>query len=732
MAVEFKPVAEAALALASTLLPQWMGGKRQGHEWVGARKANGGIGDSWSVNLETGHWGAFSSGDKGGDLISLYAALNHIDQVAALKDVAAQVGMGGNSVRTMPLRPVKAPEEPPEPIPPDAPPLPTHPKRVAPAAVYAYGTAFRVARYDLPDGTKTFSQWTWRKGEWYGRAHPGPRPLYGVELLKQFPHAPVLIVEGEKCAHAAREVMLRYVCLTWAGGSQAVKKTDWTSLEGREEVIIWPDADEPGARAAAWIAGEIQGRVKHVRVIKPEADRPAGWDIADAIAEGWDAHKITLWAAEHVRTVEAPQAAPTAKPTPGQPVAIPVASQPAVSEPTAESAVVNWHSLGLDLSEGGTPHATLANTSLIIQAHPRTRGNIWYDLFTGKIMHTLYGPAPIEWCDGDDVDLTAWIQQTLRLPKINLAIVQAAVGHAARRNARNSLTDWLSSLKWDGVERLETWISDCLGCELTDYTMAVSRNFPLSMVARAFVPGCQVDSMPVLEGRQGRGKSSFLSIFGAPWYVALPVAFGDKDFLQAIQGNWLIEIPDMTGFSRREHTQILATITIRTDVYRPSYGRRTVSHPRSAVFAATSETDDYLQDARGRRRYWPVRCGAIDLDTLRAQRDQIFAEAVLKYREGATWYEMPEAADDEQLARATQDLWTDRVLDYCDNLWEESKRNPNVRITSSRILADAIELAVSKQDDGSKKRLARIMREAGWIQLRDKERRHWKKVERPS
>jgi putative DNA primase/helicase len=143
----------------------------------------------------------------------------------------------------------------------------------------------------------------------------------------------------------------------------------------------------------------------------------------------------------------------------------------------------------------------------------------------------------------------------------------------------------------------------------------------------------------------GRGKSKFLEVLGGEWYGSLTRAIGDPDFLQEIQGLWLVEIPDMTGFGRREHSVILATITIRVDRYRPSYGRRAENRPRACVLVATSETDDYLSDTRGRRRFWPLRCNHIDLDVLASQRPQIFAEAVARYKAGASWHEMPEETD---------------------------------------------------------------------------------------
>jgi putative DNA primase/helicase len=215
------------------------------------------------------------------------------------------------------------------------------------------------------------------------------------------------------------------------------------------------------------------------------------------------------------------------------------------------------------------------------------------------------------------------MQQQMQLHRMHLMLVQEAVMHAAECNQRNSLTDWLDSLVWDQNERLDTWLFDCLGAERNPYNDAVARNWPISMVARAYRPGCQVDTMPVLEGKMGRGKSRFLDVLADPWFAAIQIAFGEKDFFQAIQGRWLIEVPDMSGFSRREHTQILATITTRVDVYRKSHGRITEEHPRVTVFAATSENDEYLQDSRGRRRYWPLRCGDIDLDALHNQREPL-------------------------------------------------------------------------------------------------------------
>jgi putative DNA primase/helicase len=716
----------------AVLLPQWLGGGRKGHEWLGERRANGGLGDSWAVNLNTGNW-LHGAGDESGlDLVSLYAALNHLEPLAALKDVAAQVGIvEGRTASVLPREAAaKPPESKPEPIPADAPPIPDHPHHGAATASYRYGRAFVVARYDK-GGKKEFRPFTWRSGKWAAKGYPEPRPLYHLNQIAENPAAPVLIVEGEKCADIAAVTLRKYVCLTWSNGTNSVQKNDWKPLAARD-VIIWPDADEPGRKAAAWLAAHLSSICERVRVVDPK-DKPEGWDIADAVKEGMDSKAIAKWAGENIVTIPKPAPPAAVAPIDEPPRSpdmdsLPVAAEPDFSPPEDidPSAFVAWDSLGLDTNQGGLPHNTIANASRIIQMHPAMAGKIWYDAFRDKIYTSLGGAGTARaWTDGDDLNVAVFIQQQMKLNKFNLALVQSAVVHAARVNQRNSLTDWLDSLKWDGEPRLDMWLFDTLGVENNEYTQAVSINWPISMVARAYRPGCQVDTMPVLEGYQGRGKSTFLEILGGPWYKSLSMGFGDKDFLQAMQGAWLIEIPDMTGFGRREHSQVISTITIRTDEYRKSYGRHSESHPRACVFAATSETDDYLGDTRGRRRYWPLRCKDISLDVLRANREQLFAEAVVRYRNGATWYEMPAQADQEQLDRASEDIWTERMMIYVEHCVEN-----HITVTSSRILSDAIDMKLSQQGDGDKRRVARIMRDNGWSQVRDARGRRWRKIER--
>lgn len=726
MELSFPAVAQAALDHASTLLPEWMGGRRQGREWVGERKANGGIGDSWSVNLDTGVWACFASGIKGHDLIGLYAELNHVGQGAAAQAIVEQLHLEAVDIPRLPARlpPERAAERPWEPIPEDAPALLPHPHLGPPTATYRYGNRFWVTRHDTDVG-KSFLQWTWRNGHW-ARKGPGPnRPLFHVEQLAKHPAAPVLIVEGERCVERAAPILTGFVVLTWSGGAQAVKQSDWSCLAGRD-VIVWPDADAPGRAAAAIIATRLADQAQRVRVVNP-GDVEPGWDIADAIDEGWDLEPLTAFMRTHM--VDSVTLPPRAQSNDAPlPESMPAGSS-LVPEAPPESGPVSWSSLGLDSNEGGVPHPTLANASAILQLHRDFKARIWFDEFRGRIYHTLTSAVAQPWTDRDTRRVTVTIQQQLRLPKFQLSLVHEAITHAAESHPRHSLRDWLDSLVWDGVERLDIWLGDAAGVTLDEYTQAVGRNWLIGMVARAYHPGCKMDNMPVLEGVSGLKKTQFLQVLGGEWYRSLTMQFGEKDFLQALRGAWLVEIPDMAGFTRSEHTKVLATITTDVDSYRVPYGRVPEDVPRTCVFAATSETDDYLSDPRGKRRYWPIRCTDIDLNTLREQRPKLFAEAVQRYRQGIKWYEVPGAlAAQEQLDRTEPDEWTEDIL-RAANLWwtEYLRRTEGNKITAKRLLTLVLNIDLGDITTGQCRRVTAILRAAGWRRQRDGYGFYWLK-----
>lgn len=284
--IDFEGLAAQLLSQARTLLPQWLpGGKFNGREYV-CGDLNGGTGTSLSVNTETGLWSDFAKDDcEGGDLISLYAAINSLSQGEAAK------ALGGGST--------------PRPQPPAVNGMAAHlkhHKHGEPTGVWTYpdksGEAiFWVARYENGKG-KTFLPWIKRGDQYKSQSPRAPRPIYRLDKLAASPEAPVLIVEGEKAADAAQQLVgTRYIVTTWPHGSKAVSKVNWEHLAGRTKIHIWPDNDDTGIEAALEIAASVYADGVEVKIIDPKG-QPEGWDAADAVAEGWDWSQFVKWAGD--------------------------------------------------------------------------------------------------------------------------------------------------------------------------------------------------------------------------------------------------------------------------------------------------------------------------------------------------------------------------------------------------------------------------------------------------
>lgn len=218
--------------------------------------------------------------------------------------------------------------------------------------------------------------------------------------------------------------------------------------------------------------------------------------------------------------------------------------------------------------------------------------------------------------------------------------VMAAVLDVAREHEFDPVRDYFDSLKWDGVQRVSTWLQDYAGAVDLAETAAqrglhrvYSVKWLLSIVARAYNPGCKVDTMLVLMGDQGARKSSLLrAIAPAGSYAAVQIDPADKDAVLRASRYAIVEWPELAGAGRREQESLKDYFSLLEDRVRPPYARGDLRIPRRTVFAATTNEDDFLRDSTGSRRYWPVRIGTIDLDGLTRVVDQLWAEAVDLYR----------------------------------------------------------------------------------------------------
>lgn len=278
----------------------------------------------------------------------------------------------------------------------------------------------------------------------------------------------------------------------------------------------------------------------------------------------------------------------------------------------------------------------------------------------------------------------------------------------------------LSALKWDGVARLETWLSRYLGAEETPYVAGIGPMFFRALVARIFTPGCKSDHMMILEGPQGARKSTACAIIGGEWFSDNLHDVTSKDAMQHLRGKWLLEVSEMSAMSKAENSALKAFITRTTERYRPPHGRREVIEPRQCTFIGTTNKEVYLRDETGGRRFWPVKVGVIDTDALARDRDQLFAEAVKQYQGGAKWW--PDGEFErrhivaEQEARFEADPWQDDIEKFVQG------RN---RVSVSEVAKLALGFSADKIGTTEQRRIAAVLASSGWKSGRDYKGRYY-------
>lgn len=254
----------------------------------------------------------------------------------------------------------------------------------------------------------------------------------------------------------------------------------------------------------------------------------------------------------------------------------------------------------------------------------------------------------------------------------------------AERNVTNPLTEWLSGLTWDGTTRVEQLFPRYFKTADDDYTRAVSVCFMIGAIKRAFEPGCKFDTMPVLKGKQGKSKSTGIkALFGADWFSDADLNLRDKDAAVMLQGKWVHEFAELQGMTRAEVSAMKAFFSRGEDRLRPAYGRSVIALPRRCVFIGTVNEGGYLRDQTGNRRYWPLEVGGedgeamVDVEAIKADREQLWAEAVAMYRSGVSADLAPhlwELAGERQRAETSEDPWAEdirrflelRAQDYAD------------------------------------------------------------------
>jgi putative DNA primase/helicase len=379
----------------------------------------------------------------------------------------------------------------------------------------------------------------------------------------------------------------------------------------------------------------------------------------------------------------------------------------------------------------GAIKPTIHNACLLLRWGLEAHRWLSYDEFLGE---PIVKDAPWPrmggkaWTDQDALDARHRINSQFNID-LQTALVHDACDIVARQNPVHPVREYLAGLSWDGKVRINTWLMDYLGADQRHggdcrrYLGLVGSWWLMGAVARVMKPGCRFDNVLIFEGKQGAFKSTALRILGGEWFLDTPIILGDKDAYQMLRGKWLIELAELDSFNKAESTKAKAFFSSPVDSYRPSYGRRSIDVPRQCVFAGTTNEEAYLRDSTGNRRYWPVYAKCIKPDELRRDRDQLWAEAYYRVKEGEPYWpedEHRDAFDQQQTLRLIEDPWESVI-----GLWlaqpEITIQSDTDGITTHQVLQDAIKVDPAKMDErGMQMRVAKVLRSLGFV------RREWK------
>ena len=855
--IDFGALASALLDRARTLVPMWLpGGEIRGHEYVCA-DLSGGKGRSFSVKLEgerAGSWADFSGDDKGGDLISLYAAVRGLNNGQAAHELMRDLGMAKStsSAPSQASAPRAAASDRPEPPWADEPPagegggggsgdeppaavgkgsrrdrkwrpiVPVPASAPAcdfyhwhyknPEATWAYefeGELYGyVARFRTSEGGKEVVPYTWCVDEsdgrgtmrWHAMQFPEPRPLYvPATLLSGSPRdVPVVLVEGEKCALAGHMLLGgEFDFVSWPGGGNAWAKANWGWLLGRT-VYLWPDCDakrrklsreerennvdptskemfpeamQPGMKAMVNI-GSLLVADQACTVLMCPVPKPGavgdGWDIADAIASGWDAEAVRAFI-RGARAFVPPDDAARAKArtTEGISTALKAgAGSGEGDEPVDPNE--RWRG-SLITSAKGAILAVRENIVMALDGWPakgipgiaEAAGLIAFNEFTNNVEKTRatpWGTPAGIWLESDELQMGQWLVREHWLPSMSRATLEEAVLIVAQQHSFHPVRERMEALrgKWDGTHRLKTWVRRCCLEEdeydhrdpLQRYLARVGKWFLMGMVARVLPtvkdgarvvrgPGTKFDTMLIFEGPQSWGKSSLAAVLGGEHFADTGLMIGDKDSYQNIQGVLVYEWGELENLTRQEVTKVKLFVSSPKDRFRASFDKRPRDYPRQVVFVGTTNESTYLTDLTGNRRFWPVRITRPpDLEWLRENLDQLISEALSCLDAGDRFWptreEQRELFDPQQKARTIESSLESAIRLF---LYDDEQVVPLGRRNGALIneigmqeLLDRIGYTIDKQTDVVVKKASALLHSLGWeVGKRGKKDEHGKR-----
>lgn len=338
---------------------------------------------------------------------------------------------------------------------------------------------------------------------------------------------------------------------------------------------------------------------------------------------------------------------------------------------------VDWQTK-LEYNRQGILVNNLKNLLLILNNDENLKSIVFNQLSDGM---EIKGHVPWEhpskfWRDADDAQLISYIDLTYG--NFSARNYDIAVSKVADDRSYHPIRAYLEFLpEWDEVPRVDTLLIDFLGAVDNGYVRAVTRKTLVAAIARVMNPGCKFDTMLVLAGPQGKGKSTLISKLAGDWFSdsLLLSDAKDKTAAEKLQGYWILEIGELAGMKKTDIETLRGFLSRQNDIYRAAFGRRATPHPRQCVFIGTTNADTYLRDITGNRRFWPVKTpgseGRGSWEITKEEVAQIWAEALHYYKAGEPLYlskELEPLAVHEQREAMEMDEREGTVRDYLEML----------------------------------------------------------------
>jgi predicted P-loop ATPase len=311
-----------------------------------------------------------------------------------------------------------------------------------------------------------------------------------------------------------------------------------------------------------------------------------------------------------------------------------------------------------------------ANIEVILDHDEAFKGHLRFNLLRRKL--EIAG-GPLKNSPEETLDMA--LSNYLVYPPWGLNVSRDSAGgsllHCALKNGYDPVETYLRSLKWDGTPRIENVLTKMCGAEgFVPYLELVSKKFFIAAAARALRPGCQVDTVLVLQGAQGVGKTSFVRAIGKGWHVEIKLDLGNKDATMITTANWLVELSELASLKKSDIESVRAFITNPEDQIRLPYGRNVMAYPRRCVFLGTTNSSRPLVDREGNRRFWVVSVKSINVPEITNCVDQLWAEAAARFLDGEAWHlskEEQDMSDNENSIYVTESQHEYRLGKWLEN-----------------------------------------------------------------